>query len=509
MPVLRILTGAGKGAVFELEDRLTIGRDDTETIQIMDKGASRSHAEVVRLGEMFFVKDLESRNGTYINDERIEDELLRDGDRIRIGKTVMVFEDKDSPSRIFQPPSVKFQQEENLTRTIEFRLDDLVVDEKGDLDEATAAHSQGGSKHLGVLYKVSKKLGTGKDPVRMMEQVMEIVIDAVGGEFGFVFTCDEGDRELSPLVMFQAKTSDFAGESPTVSRSIIKRAYKDKRPIMTEDATRDTRFRGEESVVMKQVRSVICVPLTTRDGTAGVMYIAGGMLGEPFTADDFELITTIGIQAGMALEGIRATEKHRETFISAIRMLMSAIELRDPLLTVGSERISSYSVAIGEVLGLPTADVYTLKVASLLHNISAIAMSQADVERIKNPECEEDRMECVHASIVDKLFAGMKGLEQILPAIKYSYERHDGSGFPDGLEGEQIPMNARIISVAKYLDGQLWSGRRRSERDVEEVLEEINKLGQNGTFDPKVTRALTISFRRGTLKNVGEEFKQD
>lgn len=188
---------------------------------------------------------------------------------------------------------------------------------------------------------------------------------------------------------------------------------------------------------------------------------------------------------------------------------MSAIELRDPLLTVGSERISSYSVAIGEVLGLPTADVYTLKVASLLHNISAIAMSQADVERIKNPECEEDRMECVHASIVDKLFAGMKGLEQILPAIKYSYERHDGSGFPDGLEGEQIPMNARIISVAKYLDGQLWSGRRRSERDVEEVLEEINKLGQNGTFDPKVTRALTISFRRGTLKNVGEEFKQD
>ena len=94
MPVLRIRNGPDKGKVHEITDApLTIGRDASESIQILDQGASRQHAEVFRVGEMCFIRDLDSKNGVFVNDERITEELLQIGDKIRIGSTVFVFEE--------------------------------------------------------------------------------------------------------------------------------------------------------------------------------------------------------------------------------------------------------------------------------------------------------------------------------------------------------------------------------------------------------------------------------
>src|SRR4029453_998777 len=100
MAILRVKAGPYKGKVFDIsEENLVIGRDVTDGVQILDQGVSRRHAEVIRIGEMYFIKDLESRNGTFVNDKQISEELLRIGDQIRIGNSLLVFEDRQAQLR--------------------------------------------------------------------------------------------------------------------------------------------------------------------------------------------------------------------------------------------------------------------------------------------------------------------------------------------------------------------------------------------------------------------------
>jgi HD-GYP domain-containing protein (c-di-GMP phosphodiesterase class II) len=501
MPCLKSVNGQNKGTVYHLNaDRIPIGRDETSGVQVVDKGASRLHAEIHRMGEMFFIRDLKSRNGTYVNEERITEELLRSGDRIRIGKTVLQFEESDAVSTDDgDEPRVNFDQgPENITRTMEFKLDDLVLDEKRDLEEDTA-RAQHGSKHLRVLYQISRAFSTEQDIEKLMENVLKIVVVAVDGEYGFVFARGEGKRELVILASYQSADAVVPGGKPTVSKSIIKHTLKNNRPVMTQDATVDSRFRLEESVVSKQIRSVLCVPVTAMERTTGVIYIARGVFDNPFTGEDLELLTTVGIQAGMALESIRASEKQKETFISAIRMLLSAIELRDPSITASCERIASCSTAMGDVLGMSVPELHALRVGALLHNVSMIAISDREAEEAKRSSVRENHIAALQARVAEKLFSGMKGLEHILPAVKHQAECCDGSGYPDGLKGDAIPLDARIIAVAKEFDQLLYEGNKPTGKSLKDTLLLINQTAQAGRFDVRVARALTIAYRRGAF----------
>ena len=95
MPVLRIKSGTNSGNVYDLSDaKVVIGRDRSGEMQILDQGVSRRHAEVFRIGELFFISDLDSRNGTFVNSEKVSEVVLRFGDQIQIGNTVIVFEDR-------------------------------------------------------------------------------------------------------------------------------------------------------------------------------------------------------------------------------------------------------------------------------------------------------------------------------------------------------------------------------------------------------------------------------
>src|SRR5262245_8604532 len=97
MAILRVKSGPYKGKVFEIRDEsLAIGRDVSDGAQILDQGVSRRHAEVFRIGEMFFIRDLESRNGTFVNDKTVNEDLLRFGAQVRIGTSVLVLEDKQA-----------------------------------------------------------------------------------------------------------------------------------------------------------------------------------------------------------------------------------------------------------------------------------------------------------------------------------------------------------------------------------------------------------------------------
>ena len=185
MSKIRIANGPYRGREKSLGDKsLTIGRDAEAGIQILDRAASRFHAEIFPVGGMFFVRDLESKNGTHINDDRLGDEeLLREGDVIKIGTTELVYE---SGSALSDDSSARIAYQEDpdmLSNTLEFRVDEL-----SDIDEiADEQPAHDGARGLRILYQVGRLLSDSGDLVDKEAKVLDFLVSGMPAECALIF----------------------------------------------------------------------------------------------------------------------------------------------------------------------------------------------------------------------------------------------------------------------------------------------------------------------------------
>jgi HD-GYP domain-containing protein (c-di-GMP phosphodiesterase class II) len=500
MVCIRVKDGPSKGAVYSVQDEvITIGRDNDAHIQIMDQGVSRRHAEIFRVGEMYFLRDLGSRNGTYVNEERISEELLREGDRIRIGQTTLTFEDK-APAEEYLVGQIEFSHmQADPGATMEFRfgvMDFADIEDPDDAAVQQVAESHE-PKHLLLLYQVSRAVSSERDAKQMLQKVIALSSDAVGADHGYIFVHSKSKtkRELN----LEASYEKAGSAAPAVSTTIIKRVIKYGRATLTTDASTDERFGTKSSVIIHGVKSVICAPLVAREKTNGVIYLSAANPNTTFSKEDVELISAIGIQTGMALNSIRITSEQRMIFTSIISTLVSAVEMRDPRLKGSSKRVSRFAKAVAQALNLPHEENNSVALAALLHNIGRLSISEADIILSQSAQTREATLEYKQAVRSEELLGNIEGLREILPAVKHSFEKFDGSGYPDGLAGDQIPLHARIIAGARAFDELLGDGPR-DKLAMKEALFDLNALAQEGEIDPETVKAMAIAFRTGFLE---------
>jgi putative nucleotidyltransferase with HDIG domain len=489
MPVIRVRNGPDKGKVYEIGDQpLTIGRDSSETIQILDQGASRRHSEIFRVGEMVFIRDLDSKNGTFVNDEKIAEELLQVGDKVRIGNTIFVFEEAgasmDAGAPAASPKRIDFD-EAPVGATIE-------IDLREGKRSGPELEGVTDSRSLRVLYDLGKLL---RAPYRDVEQLLErmtgLAVDAVGADAGYVFLLEDGGK-----LMPRASVERRRDEARKISRAIVRRVIKTEKPVLTTDATSDERWKKRESVILKNIHSVICVPLQSFERVRGVLYVHGSRMGEIFADEDFELLTAIGIQAGVALETMRAAERERRAVVSAVRALVAINEMRDASTKGHSERVCTYAAAIAQQLRLSARESQAAQLAALLHDIGKIVHS--DHSAVRDPQNPDAGAEG-HVVNGEKILRHIEGMEDVLPGITYHHAHCDGSGWPEGVMGDDIPLIGKIVAVANTFDNMVtvgWDGQPACS-----FKEALVRLGRNqrNHWDPAVVEALLVAYRNGTL----------
>ncbi len=486
MPLVRVKNGDKKGQVFEVkEEVITLGRETTETIQILDHGVSRQHAEIFKVGEMCFVRDLNSTNGTFVNDVRVTEELLRAGDQLRIGTTVLVFEDRlpaSGDEKELDIERAEDTQAEHVGSTIELKLD-----RTAELREKIKSLGEEvESKNLATLYEIGKIIGTEREMAGMTKRILDLAVEAVGAEGGYVFILDKTTGKLYPRATVQKGTTE-----EKVSKTIIKRVMQYSRSILTSDALADPRFAMASSVVMKKIKSVICAPLQSMDKVIGVLYLQSNKLEGSFTADQLELGTAIAIQAGMAITSIASAEKVRKSMTSTIRALVTAMEMKDPKRQGHVQRVADASIAVAQQLRLTKGEVAKIHLGALLHEVGKIG--------IATPHPDPNTAKAEYIQFGEKILANMEGFQDVLPIVKFHREHWDGSGFPNGTKGEEIPLGARIVGAAKMLDTMLTYGGVGGEgMPIKDVLIELGKQG-GVQFDDKVVQALLVCHRNGTL----------
>jgi putative nucleotidyltransferase with HDIG domain len=503
MPIIKVKAGTEKGKIYEIGEKpLSIGRDASEAIQIMDHGVSRQHAEVFKIGEMYFIRDLGSTNGTFVNNVKITEELLRAGDQIRIGTTVLVFEDiahlmQEAEAQVHYDSKEEEEEEEKKTpsTTLELKLDkEAEIREK-----VKAIGKEVDSRNLMLLYEIAKLIGTERELSGLLNRSLSLLVDTVNADAGYTFLLEKGTERLVPRASVEKVKS---GEAK-VSRTILKRVVQYPRSVLTSDAALDDRFTASTSIVMKNIRSVICAPLVSMDRIAGVIYLHSSKPLKTFSSEDLELTTAISIQLGMALTGFVAADRLRKMITGVTKTLVAGSEMREPNLEGHSERVSNYSTAIATQMKFSKQEISRIQLAALLHDVGKIATKLEDM-----PGIDPDKRKEEHVVLGEKLLSNLPGFEDIVQVVKMHHEKMDGSGYPSHLKGASIPVAAQIVAVSDIFDNMAnFGGVLGKSLTVKEILLDIGKMG-GIQFDEKVVQALLVCHRNRTLFEPASPFEE-
>ena len=214
-----------------------------------------------------------------------------------------------------------------------------------------------------------------------------------------------------------------------------------------------------------------------------------------FDEYDDELLLAVGDQAGAVLQNARLRGELRTSYLATVGVLAEAMEVKDPFLRGHSDEVSRYVAAVAEHLVLPLARREELVFASLLHDVGKIGISERILLKPTSLTPEEFNVIKLHSRIGYRLVQQVPALRPIAPAILHHHEWFDGSGYPSGLSGEEIPLEARIICVADAFSAMILGRPYREDLTPEEACAELERSA--GTqFDPAVVRAFVEEVRR-------------
>lgn len=493
MVQIRITTGEQKGESLAVDQSSVIlGRGTNADFQVIDEGVSRKHAEVFRIGNACFIKDLGSTNSTFLNDHEVtKEELLQPGDEIQIGTTKLQFEDPENEDT--GQVHLQDDQKELGEDTIEYTFQEE--------EESQDVHQVGVQEQpddLNVLFEAGTLVGSEENKNTLLQKVLDLSVDVSNASSGFLFQLDPESGQLLPRGEHQNNSEKDA----PISRTIIRRVLRTSRSILTSDASSDERFAPSTSVVVKEIQSVMCVPIIEEGNAVGVIYLHESGPEKTFTEDTLKLLTSIAFQTGIALSRIKAEQKLRETTTKAIRMIVRGIEAADPDTQGHSERVAGLARSIGEKLNLSTNEQEILQRAALLHDIGKI------VETGTPHSDDVEHPEQLHIQKGTQLLEESDIFQDVIPGIKYHHVQMDGSGIPEGETGEQFPLWVHVLIVANKFDNILHNPDSHQEMvSIKEAVNQIETMAEEGKIHQEVASALVESYDEGTLFSSGLPFE--
>lgn len=318
MSRLLVIKGADEGKQFELSGaQLTVGRDGSNRIRLHDTEVSRRHAEFRQVDGGFVVVDIGSANGTYVNNQKVQEALLQAGDQIVIGQTTLVFSTGRSDDR-----DVKSSLAEKINLIARNDLDPSAIIKT--INEAEGSrllsHPDKSSPwlktalaNLAVMYEASQAVSHILDINELLERILELVFRSIQADRGCIMLRHSDSGQLEPKALRERMPSTGDEKFP-VSRTIMEHVLRNREGVLVSDASQDERFSTGQSILRFGIREVICVPMKGRHETQGVLYldtqsgahdIAARQSLTKFNEDHLSLASAVAHQAALAVEETR------------------------------------------------------------------------------------------------------------------------------------------------------------------------------------------------------------
>lgn len=221
--------------------------------------------------------------------------------------------------------------------------------------------------------------------------------------------------------------------------------------LLVPDASNDPRFfKGAET--RYSTRSMVCVPMHRGNSLCGVLQVMNRIGEAPFDQRDVEMLVAISDQLSITIETVFQKESSVQEESNIPRVLEVFIDAWNPTVSAKSRRVADYSLRMAIEMAIDSQALESLRLASLFHDIGLIGIPFPIVMKNTDLTPEEFGLFKRHPEIGAMLVKEVKSFSGAVPGVLHHHESFDGTGFPDGLRGKDIPLSARIIRVADHFD---------------------------------------------------------
>lgn len=266
---------------------------------------------------------------------------------------------------------------------------------------------------------------------------------------------------------------------------------------VVDDVPNDPRFFPVADYVSSyETRNLIAVPVCIKGKTLGVLQAVNRKEGT-FREEDLLLFQALANQVAIAIENSNLYKQMHDTFEEVTYAFADALEKRDAYTGGHTARVRQYSLMIGRRLDLSEDEMECLALASILHDIGKIGVADYILQKQGRLVDQEFTDMCRHPQLAVEILELIGAMRPLLPTIRSHHERFDGQGYPDGIAGEDIPLTARIISVADAFDAMTTDRPYRKALSHAAALQELS-LHSGSQFDPRVVAAFTAAIKERT-----------
>lgn len=354
-------------------------------------------------------------------------------------------------------------------------------------------------KELNTLNRIMTDFTTIGSSFDLFKRVVDLSTELTHADEASFYVINESIK--TPVQVARA----VAGNGETSMGTNASRPHLDIGPLILENCEENKplliHHNSNLQSLPRDIRSLMLVPLNIRSKVFGVLAVSVLSGDTRFSEKDLYFMSFMTNKAAYAIENIALYENIYENLFATLYAFVGAIEARDPYTEQHSNRVTRIAIALCQAMGGSQEEQDILNVAGQLHDIGKIGIR--DDILLKPGRLTEDEFRIIKehpvigANIVERL--GLWDREKNI--IRCHHERFDGKGYPDGLAGENIPMLARILSVADVYDA-IASDRAYRQKMEESKILQIMYGGSGTQFDPDVINVFRTLYEKGSLKNI-------
>jgi putative nucleotidyltransferase with HDIG domain len=349
-------------------------------------------------------------------------------------------------------------------------------------------------RQVGALVGVGSVINSSLGLKRVLEEVMDRLIVLMNAERGFLML-REPNGEFKVRIAREIDNVNLNEDAFAISNTVVRRVVESGETVLTTNAQEDPRFGEQFSVAVYHLLSILCAPLKIKNDLIGVIYVDNRAHTGIFSADDLGMISAFANHAAVAIDNARLFDGLQESnaeleiaYQATLEGWVRALDMRDKETEGHTQRVTKLTQRLAKKMGVDDDALLHITRGALLHDIGKMAIPDGILLKQGSLTPEERTLIQKHPVFAYEMLSPIKFLLPALDIPHCHHEKWDGSGYPQGLKGEEIPFAARIFSVVDVWDALIYDRPYRKGVAPGSVKKMI--IEQSGMhFDPRVVDA--------------------
>ncbi len=489
MVTLIIKRGSDEGKHIEISSfPLSVGAAVGNSLEIADPDMAAVHFLIKKRGKLYILENKDVKRRLYLNGDRVINSVLKNQDKILAGNTEIMF----------------IKPTETIQIAKELGQFDILIDQISELtttaipiDQISLPHFEEiPIFHSNIINKIFKKTANLKQiydsqsnilAASSMEEASACLLKEIHAYYPDLsrachFICPKPATQFLPTAskQFKKETKPFQ-----ISELALAEVVNRKKGV----------FLRSSHPLVPNYRIVL--PMIANQEVISIVHLEIDHAPNKLHLASLEKILTLMYRASATFETMLLRRELDTFMLGMVETVIATIEAKDTYTVGHSERVCKFSMAIADELRLDHETKKMLMISSLCHDIGKIAVPDAILKKASRLDPEEYEEMKLHPVIGSNIIMNVPGAKKFLSGVKYHHEKWDGTGYPEGLEGENIPFFGRIVAVADVFDAMI-SGRSYSGfLDESDAIDKLQK--ERELFDPQILDALVNAWSNGAI----------